>query len=131
MEYIKGFKYQLNEEYVSYTGIIGYEAETTWIRLEEDGRLILRLGYAWNGSNFVWDTKSSQQASGEHDAFYKLMRFLLLPKSIRELADKRYKDKCIEDGMWIWRANLRYKALIKAGSSGILPSNRQKIYYAP
>ena len=36
MEYIKGFKHQLNEEYVSYTGIVGYEAETTWIRLEED-----------------------------------------------------------------------------------------------
>jgi len=93
--------------------------------------LILRLGYAWNGSNFVWDTKSSQQASGEHDAFYKLMRFQLLPMEVREKVDKRYGKKCRIDGMWEWRAKLRHKALIKAGKSGTLPSRRQKIYYAP
>lgn len=131
MNYRKGFKYQLEEEYVAYTGIIGYEVETTWIRLEEDGKLILRYGYAWNGSNFVWDTKSSQQASAEHDAFYKLLRLLLIPMKVRKDVDKRYGRKCKMDGMWEWRAKLRARTLKKVGSSGALQSRRQKIYYAP
>jgi hypothetical protein len=129
--YIKGMKYQLYEEYTAKTPIIEHEAKTTWIQLKEDGTLILAIGYAWDGSSGpTIDTKTGMQASAEHDAFCKLVRYGLLPDSLEKDIDQRYYDKCIEDKMWKLKAKWRYKALKKV-SSYFKPSSRKRVYRAP
>lgn len=132
--YRKNAKLQLIEEYQAVTPIIGFNVESKdkWIKLEEDGTLTLRLGYAWDGSSGpTWDTKTCKQASAEHDAFYKLMRWELIPRTLKDKADQRYCDKCIEDGMWKIKARNRLYWLKKRGLPSTLPSRRQKAYYAP
>jgi len=131
ISYKRGFKYQLEEDYTASTGVLPANyIETKWIILKEDGTLILKKGYAWDGSSGVFDTKSSQQASAEHDAFYKLMRYGLLSHDVKKSVDKRYRNKCVEDGMWRWRANMRYNALIKI-EAYTKSSKKKKIYRLP
>ena len=129
--YTKGYKYQLAEPYKAKTGITGFSASAKWIELYEDGTLLLDTGFAWDGSSGpTWDNNKDKQPSAEHDAFCRLIRFGLLPESLKDAVDQRYHDKCIEDGMWKIKAGWRLKALQKV-SSYIKPSSRKKIYYAP
>jgi hypothetical protein len=131
--YRKGLKYQIvNEPYIAKTPIVGYDINIRWIRLHPDGTLILDIGYGWDGSSGpTINSSKDKQASAEHDAFYKLIRLELLPKSIKDLADQRYMDKCIEDGLLKARARIRYSILEKFGDPSTRPSRRQRIYYAP
>jgi len=129
--YIKGYKYQLAEPYTAMTGIKGYRVSDRWIELYEDGKLVLDTGFAWDGSSGpTWDNNTDKQSSAEHDAFCRLIRFGKLPRKLKAAVDKRYYNKCIEDGMWKIKAGWRYKALQKVGSY-VLPSSRKKIHYAP
>jgi len=132
ISYRKGFKNQLSETYTILTPIVGYDIDTTWIKLESNGRLTLRRGFAWDGSSGpTIDTKTCKRASAEHDAFYRLMRYGELPGSLRKQVDKFYHQKCLEDGMWKIKAWWRYRILRKAGKSSTLVKNKKKIYKAP
>lgn len=132
MLFKKGFKYQLEEKYSILTPIVGYDIDTTWVRLKPNGKLILREGFAWDGSSGpTIDTKTCKRASAEHDAFYRLMRYNELPRALRKQADILYHDRCLEDGMWKVKAWWRYRALRKAGIASTLPKNRKKIYHVP
>jgi len=129
--YTKGYKYQLAEPYEAMTGITGYSAAAKWIELYNSGRLCLDTGFAWDGSSGpTWDNNADKQSSAEHDAFCRLIRFGLLPVSLKKAVDQRYHDKCIEDGMWKIKADWRLKAL-QSVSSYVRPSSRKKICYAP
>ena len=140
IKYKKGFKYQLTKEYRENVGIsakhpcyIGYAVESNdgWIRLKDDGTLILRRGYGWDGSSGpTWDTNTCMQASAEHDALCKLVRWGILPMSLLPQIDQRYSDKCDEDGMWKPKRKLRHWVLTKLKFYA-KPSARQKIYTAP
>jgi len=133
MEYKKGFKYQLVKEYVENVGILGYDVESndSWIQLKADGELILRNAYGWDGSSGpTWDTNTCMQASAEHDALCKLIRWGLLPMSLLPKVNQRYSDKCEEDGMWGVKRKLRHWVLNRFNFYA-KPSHRQKTYYAP
>jgi len=131
--YKKGLKYQIvGEPYIAKTLISGFEVAIPWIKLERDGTLTLFPGYAWDGSSGpTWDSSKDKQASAEHDAFYKLIRLGHLPHSLKSDIDKRYRDKCIEDGIFPIQANIRYWALRHWGDPSTRPSRRQATYYAP
>ena len=133
IEYTKGAKYQTTREYTSHVPILGYDVVSNddWIRLESDGKLTLKRGYAWDGSSGpTIDTKTCMQASAEHDALSKLMRWELLPRSCKEEVDKRYHDKCLEDGMMKVKADLRVWVL-RMVHSYVKPSSIKRIYRAP
>ena len=132
MKYQKGFKYQLTEDYRVLTSITGYDIDITWIKLEPDGYLTLKLGFAWDGSSGpTWDTKTCKRSSAEHDAFCRLMVYKLIPRKLKNKIDKIYYNKCIKDGMWKIKAWWRYKALEKTGEIYVKPKNRKKIYEVP
>ncbi len=49
IKYRAGYKYQLAEDYVIETGILGYNIDTEYIKLTPSGTLTIKEGYAWDG----------------------------------------------------------------------------------
>lgn len=110
IKYKSGYKYQLAEDYeltVSVTpdaNIVSDDLE--YIKLDTDGKLAIKKGYAWDGpSGPTIDTRSFMRGSLVHDALYQLMRQGSLNRDIwRDEADLELKRLCLEDGMWAMRA---------------------------
>ena len=107
-----------------------------------DGELIVRDGYAWDGSSiplkgvlklFGWDSdKYCKTASLIHDALCQLMREGLLAKTYKAYIDDFYRGMCVQGGMSEFQAKLRYKGLRSAGEWGITKRDnpRDKVFTA-
>ena len=132
IKYRKGIKYQLTEDLHYRTGIEGWDITIEFIRLSDDGYLIIKNGYAWDGaSGPTIDTKSSMEGSCVHDAFYQLMRMDLLPQSVRHAADNLLEKICISKGMWKFRAKMWCSVVKRFAKSAADPKNKRKIYIIP
>ena len=120
------YKYQVHEDFTIQTGILGVRAVTEFIRLTPDGRLWIKAGYAWNGSNWSSD-KHAMIASLVHDALYQLMRLGLLSRMIfRKPADALYRDIAIAEKLWKPRANFRYRMLRLLGEGSTHPEKNPR-----
>ncbi len=134
IEYISGFKHQLNKDFHIETLIRPlYSIETPFVCIDVDGNLLVKRGFAWNGtSGPIWDTAKNLRASAAHDALYRLMRQGYLSfEQDREIADRLFQSMMKADGVWGWLAKIRYKALELFGASSADPDNRKKIMFAP
>jgi hypothetical protein len=114
---IPRYKYQLTARYEHqlgfdvaryFPGQSGLVATVPgFIDLYADGRLVIHTGYAWDGaSGPTIDTETSKRGSLVHDALYQLIREGLLPRAAKDATDLEFRDLCIDDGMWEWRAKL-------------------------
>ena len=131
--YRTGYKYQLHS-YVHYQTAIKPHKDIVcgFIHLSISGMLSIAPGYAWDGpSGLTWDTKSAMRGSLVHDALYELLRNCLIIDTYREYADTLLRDICIEDGMWVWRANMWYEAVSGFAEFAADPENKKKIVQAP
>lgn len=113
IRYREGYKYQLAEDYRLRTPIkTGRLIEHEFFSLLGDGDLLIRRGYAWDGaSGPTFDTKSSMRPSLVHDCFCQMMRDRTLEFSWQKRVNLLFKEMCIEDGMWAWRASIWYRAV--------------------
>jgi hypothetical protein len=108
----KGYKYQTQSPTLYYTNIFGHNAHTDYIRLYDDGIMILAKGYAYDGpSGPTIDGDSNMYAAGGHDALYQLIRLGLIPKEYKKNADSLFYEWCIQGGMWKIRAYTWEKAV--------------------
>ena len=146
MKYRSGYKYQLVEDESRMTGICGFDINTDFIRLEPDGRLTAKKGYAWDGaSGPTWDSSYCMRGPLFHDCLYQLMREKLLPHSCRNTADGIMFLTIMEDGMKYanslpyllraptrafieFRANYWYRGVQAFAHSASLPENDRKVY---
>lgn len=105
IRYGEGYKYQLRRSYVDKFGIVPAAAvDTDWLRLDLDGTLTVKAGYAWDGpSGPTIDTKDFMRGSLVHDALYQLIREGYLPLSARADADALLREITRQDGMWSLR----------------------------
>lgn len=113
IRYREGYKYALHESYSVQTAIRpGAFIFTDFLRLDTDGVLYIKAGYAWDGpSGPAIDTKSAMRGSLVHDAGYALLREGHLPLSFRRVVDEEYRRICLEDGMWSLRAHIHFDIL--------------------
>jgi hypothetical protein len=111
MKYKRGYKYQLVEDEVFKTKIIGYSIDTPFIRLTLIGILTAKHGYAWNGANVIPDSKEVLRGSCGHDAGYQLISMGLLPLSERVYVDELLQSCCKEDGAGISYSDMIYQAV--------------------
>jgi hypothetical protein len=110
--YVEGFKYQLAANLVVDTPIRGLRIDDDYFTLTENGRLIVRKGYAWDGaSGPTFDTKSSMRASLVHDVFCQAMRDGRMSFDYQDQVNALFRQHCIEDGMWSWRASAWHAAV--------------------
>ncbi len=122
----KGYKYKLEEDQKTLVNI-PEESWNDYISLDQ-GILIIKKGYAWDGSSiplkkyigWLWNfDKYCRIASLVHDALCQLMRERLLSKDYKEYTDKLYRKMCIGGGMRIKTAERRYRYLRKHGDTYI------------
>lgn len=111
-ESIARYKYRLTADLQLQCGIHGISARQSYVTIWDDGRLVLRSGYAWDGpSGPTIDTTDSIRASAGHDALYQLIAAGVIPNDMRILADRDLRRWCIEDGMTPLRADAWYHAV--------------------
>jgi hypothetical protein len=114
--YRDGYKYQLLKSIKVQTEIKPpADIHFSFLKLDTDGLLRIRAGYAWDGATGALDTKNFMRGSLVHDALYQLMSENRLDLSWREQADKELVKICREDGMsWI-RSKWVYAAVRSCG----------------
>ena len=127
MKYREGYVYQLAATHIEYTGIYGYDVSTDWLRLEDDGKLTIKAGYAWDGCSGSVDTESNMVAGLAHDALYQLMRLDKVSRSERLKVDLFFKFLCLKHGMNRFRAWYHYRGVRNWGKSSTLKKNKQKV----
>ena len=129
IHYTDGYKYQLAADYFHRLKFKpGVTVQTDYATLYEDGRMVIRKGYAWDGpSGPTYDTKSAMRGALVHDVLYQLMRLELLPGMWRPESDMELYYIVREDGMWWWRAKLWLKAVKQFAGFAADPSNKKKI----
>jgi len=129
--YRSGYKYQLLRDWKVRTPIVGVRAAIDgFVELQEDGWLLFRAGYAWDGpSGPTLDTSDSMRASLAHDGLYQFLREGKLPQANRLIADGLLRTICLEDGMSRARADLWYQAV--RAFAGPAAKVRQSEIWAP
>ena len=89
-------------------------------------------GYAWDGpSGPMPDTKDAMRGSLVHDAIYQLIRQSHLSAYYRDVADKKLREICIEDGMSHPMAELLYQAVHIFGDPYADPAEEKPVIEAP
>lgn len=120
------YKYQLKEKFEYQTAFLGYSIDTKFIKVNEQGVLIIEEYYAWDGpSGPTKDTLNSMRGSLVHDALYQLLREEELSQELLIPIDKLFIEILKIDGMgkfrrWYWYRGLRL-ANGSAGKPGSIP----------
>lgn len=153
---VRAYKYKVEEPEIRQTDITGYNFDNRYYSMLDSGTLLVKYGYAWNGSSvpykrllrvlslWIYDAdRYCKTASLIHDALCQAMREGQLKKVCKEKADILFRQMCIEGrkaktkrltpkkikkiNKWAQR---RYWALRKFGDAGIKPETepRNKIY---
>lgn len=111
-ESLARWKYRLTADLELLCSVRGIACRTEYVSLWDDGRLILRRGYAWDGpSGPTVDTLDAMRASAGHDALYQLIGLGVLPVDLRIVADRDLRRWCVEDGMPAVRADAWFFAV--------------------
>lgn len=133
IRYSEGYKYQLEDLYACATPIVGELIEDTFFTLYPSGLLTIRKGFAWDGaSGPTFDTKNSMRASLVHDVFCVCMRDGRLSyEKWQDTVNELFRQQCIEDGMWGWRANLWHAAVEFADAGNPNQGPDRQILTAP
>lgn len=118
------YKYQLMIPYLHDLEIHSYAVDTPYLKLDPDGRLEIKPGYAWDGpSGPTIDTLNFMRGSLVHDALYQLIRLKVLPYSYKNQADRILQEICIEDGMSKFRAWYVYQGVKRFGGASATPGS--------
>lgn len=131
---LKGYKYELVEDYRVVIPIFGMSIDHRFIQLHPSGLLIIKKEYAWDGpSGPTIDTPTFMRGSLVHDALYQLIRSEALDVSFREQADKILRDICLEDGMNSIRAWYVYWSVRLFAANCAKPGTQKpyKVYSVP
>ncbi len=129
--YKKGnYKYCLTRDTVQQTNIFGYNIITDFVELYEDGRLLIKKGYAWDGcSGPTIDTKKNTRPGLIHDALYQLIRLGHLPAPYKKKIDILFKEMLKEDGFYA--SSIYYAGVTLFGGFAIKPKEEPKEESAP
>jgi len=130
------YKYKLVDEFrIDLAVHVSAPFESRYLELSSSGRLIIKIGYAWDGpSGPTIDTHTFMRGSLVHDALYQLMRLSAIDYlEHREYADRLLQRMCLEDGMWNFRAWYVYYALHWFGSNNAKPDSgsERMVFCAP
>lgn len=105
---------------------------TEWLLLNGEGFLSIMRGYAWDGpSGPMPDFPEAMRGSLVHDAVYQLIRLKLLDGRYRDIADKLFRQICIDDGMSRPFSELVFQAVHIFGNPYADPASEKPVMEAP
>jgi hypothetical protein len=130
--YSRGYKYQLEKDFITEVEIFGEYIISPFIELGPNGSLLIRKGYAWDGpSGPTIDTKNFMRGALVHDALYQLMREYGLNRNYRATADMIMRKFCRKDGMNPVSAWTAWFGVRLFGRDSARPEGSYKITTAP
>jgi hypothetical protein len=102
------------------TPITGYNIAHDEFLLEPNGKLTIYKGFSWDGaSGPTFDTKNSMRPSLFHDCFCLMLRAKMIDyDQWQDTVNQFFKQQCLEEGMWAWRAHLWYLAVEFSDAGG-------------
>lgn len=121
---LKNYKYKLMENYTLKLNInLEKDLIFNFIEFLTTGQLLIKQNYAWDGATGLPLTPTEMlRGSLVHDVLYQLMRLGALDYKIhRILADKIFKQFCIEDGTPKITTECMYRALRLLGEQFAKP----------
>ena len=132
MKFTSGYKHQLFEEEWFNTPVTGYTISIDYGSLDENGFLLIRKGYAWDGaSGPAKDDKTNMRGSAAHDLFYQFIRMKKIDLSERRKIDNYFIQLCKEDGMTWLRRKYYKQGVFRFGAGSAIPGNTKTIQEAP
>jgi hypothetical protein len=137
--YKEGYHWVLAENCVFTTNIFGYNCETDFVVLKEDGRIFLSKDYAIDGitgiTGYPWEKLIARpwlrNNCWPHDALYQLIACGELPRKLKWLVDNNFRNGCIKDGAYKWQANLAFVLVDKYGKATKPDEDLHPVLYAP
>lgn len=104
--------YSLGTDYHGITAVIGQQIDTHYCTLFDNGLLLLKSGFIWNGpSGPAINTPATLMPSALHDCLYRLIQEGELEKDHREASDYTYRDSLKTWGVPLWRRLLHFRAV--------------------
>jgi hypothetical protein len=123
---LTSYKYQLVKKFRYQTGILGFDIDLEYIKLDSNGNLTVLKNYAWDGaSGPTINTLNSMRASLVHDVLYQLLRMKELTQDQVIVSDKLFRKILIKDGMNSFRAWYWYKGLRLANGKAAKPGTQK------
>ncbi len=129
------YEYQLEEEEVGRTAILGYSFDTKYFSLTEDGIITAHVLYAWDGCSGPTvdddDKRAGEEGDGSktavpslwHDVKYQMMRMFLIPESMKEIADQEFHDDLVARKFNHLRADIWHLGVHFGGASSCKPGS--------
>ena len=130
-------KYEMLQDRFVHTNITGYRISNKYFELYEDGRLLIKKGYRWDGpSGVTVDTASFMRSSAVHDCFFQMLRenmfMIIVPNDQKmsdmvewvllfTLANEELRRVAKIDGMMWPRYHWVYRAVQSLGKTHALP----------
>ena len=121
-------KYEAIKEFTTQTRVKGYEIDHKYFRLNKDGLLFTKKGYACDGaSGPTMDDKTNIHAGFAHDCLFQMLRMGKLAlnrfefNKNRKLSDLSFYDQLKRDGMPWLRRTYYYYAVRLFGRRHALP----------
>ena len=113
--------YRLKEDVIFWTSMTGFAISTAFITLKADGMVKLDSGFIWDGATKSPDIDAVLLASALHDAFYRLIRFGKLPKKVKNVADKCFRDEILNSitAKTSWYQKLKIKIISEIYYTGV------------
>ena len=132
MRWRSGYKYQLaaTDDYVT-SFRPGKDIITDFIRLDQNGKMSVYKGYAWDGVTWFLDLLKLIRASLVHDALYQLMRENHLSPNDWRKADHMFKSYALADGVNPILVKLLMVVLKVANGRFAQPKLKKPIYTFP
>ena len=120
---VKAYKFKLEENFVRKTGIVGFNFDTRYYSMLDDGTFMNKYGYCWDGSSIpykkymkiliklhIYDPdKYCKDGSNIHDGICQAIREGLIPATYKYEADLLYQKMCIEGRMAFWELHTKPK----------------------
>ena len=135
----KHHKYEIIQDRFIYTRITGRRISHKYFELYEDGRLLVKRGYRYDGpSGFTVDTPSFMRGSCGHDIFFQCLRenlfMIIVPngqkmkdmiewQDLFTMANQELRRLCRVDGMMWPRYHWVYTAVQNFGKRHAIPKN--------
>ncbi len=120
--YVKHYKFKLEETEMRETLILGFEFNTRYMAMLDNGQFFAKYSYIWDGSSipykkmlrvlslWLYDADKYCKIAGLiHDGLCQAIREGLLPKHLKEKIDLLYRTMCIEGRMAAYEKKLEEK----------------------
>jgi hypothetical protein len=100
------YKYKLDSDVTLKLHFIGCRVSHQYFDLYEDGKLIVRQGYAWDGMTWYPDFVSTYYPSLAHDVLYQIIKLSLLEIDYKKYADIELFVQLIKHNHPIFLSNI-------------------------